>query len=81
MKKFYALVCVNEEFEVVSIQNFATLEEAQEQMQQEYEKEMAEAYSQGYGKTDMENNCVSTTAYVEYGEESKYHWSIKKSAF
>ena len=77
MKKIYSLVCVNEEYDVVSIQHFGSSEEAQQKMQQEHDREVAEAYSMGYGRAEMEEICVSTNAYVEYGE-CKYHWCIKE---
>lgn len=70
----YTLTCVNEEYDVVSTQHFPTLEDAQQQMEKEFERELEEAKSCGYD--DIENNCVSTCAYIEYGKETKYHWGI-----
>lgn len=71
MENKFALVCVNEEKNVLSATGFASKDAASQQMTKEYSKHKAEV-------EDMVTDCccASTDAYVEYGEEYGYYWQV-----
>lgn len=71
----FALVCVNEEKEVLSVQGFANKEDAYAQMKTEFENE-----KDSIGDNDniewakIEDNC----AHIYCNDDYEYHWSINK---
>lgn len=77
MKKIaYALVCVNEERQVVSVDVYSTREDAQTAMFKAYDNELEDAHLDGF---DVSNIYVASSpldAYVKYGSSS-YDWTIR----
>lgn len=70
----FALVCVNEEKDVVSVQGFANKEDAYAQMKTEYENEMYNFEDDEVEEHTIEDNC----AHIYRSDDYEYHWSINK---
>lgn len=75
-KKAYALVCVNEERQVVSIDIFSTRESAQTAMFKEYDNELENAHLEGFDVSDIYVASSPLDASIEYGAFS-YNWTIQ----
>ena len=82
-KEIYVLICVNEENSVVSVSLHNTQEEAHNKMQEEYDCELTGMFDDCADDDDYEyvesTDISSTTAYINYGTDLTYRWTIIKT--
>ena len=77
-KKMYALVCVNEESEVVSVSVSESIETLRELMKKEYDAERDDAFRSGYEEYDLEELSYidEDSASVAVEDSWSYEWTI-----
>lgn len=71
----FSLVCINENYDVLSVQSFTEIEDAKAQMYREYSNEIKSAESEGF---EPESSLNDRDCFVEYGETT-YFWRIVKN--
>lgn len=71
----YTLICINEDYEVLPIRAYATLEEAQKAMRTSYEAYRACFYTED---TLTGSELSDMYARVNYGDGYFYDWTIKR---
>jgi hypothetical protein len=73
-----ALICTNEENEVVSVHLSTNADTLNERMRKEYRNERASLMQQGYAYKDVECEFnEGSSAHIEASDDYQYHWSIK----
>lgn len=73
----FALICINEEREIVSVYGFSTKEEARRSLYEQVEAEYDCAVRTGYGESERDKGISDDGGYVVYGEMS-YEWHIRR---
>jgi hypothetical protein len=73
----YALVCVNENSRVVSVELFADKDEARNEMLSQFERERQDAEECGFETDHYIDDCYAT---LSYGSSSSA-WEIKPTDF
>lgn len=73
----YALVCVNENSRVVSVELFADKDEARNEMLSQFKREQQDAEESGFETDHYIDDCYATLSY----ESSFYAWEIKPTDF
>lgn len=73
----YALVCVNENARVVSVELFADKDEARNEMLSQFKREQQDAEESGFETDHYLDDCY---AALSYGE-ARYSWEIKATDF
>lgn len=73
-----ALICTNEENEIVSVHLSTNANTLNERMREEYRNERASLMQQGYAYKDVECEFnEGSSAHIEASDDYQYHWSIK----
>lgn len=73
-----ALICTNEENEVVSVHLSTNADTLNQRMREEYRNERASLMRQGYAYKDIECEFnEGSSAYIEASDDYQYHWTIK----
>ena len=73
-----ALICTNEENEIVSVHLSTNADTLNQRMREEYRNERASLMRQGYAHEDIECEFnEGSSAYIEASDCYQYHWSIK----
>ena len=80
MKKIHILICVNEEGDVVAVNGYKSHAEAHSEMEASVKSEVESAEAGGYSFADGdgEYEIEKNTAYVSYGDENEYKWTISE---
>lgn len=80
MKKIHILICVNEKGDVVSVNGYKSHDEAHLDMVASVKSEVDSAEAGGYSfdDGDGEYEIEKNSAYVTYGDENKYKWTISE---
>lgn len=80
MKKIHILICVNEEGDVVAVSGYKSHDEAHSEMEAALFNEVKSAEAGGYSFADGngEYEIKKYSAYVSYGDENKYKWTISE---
>ena len=74
----YALVCINEEREVVSVVTSADKDTIRKKMQEEYENEIEDALRSGYPMDELDelSELNDEWAIVSVEDSWSYEWTI-----
>ena len=80
MKKIHILICVNEKGDVVSVCGYKSHDEAHSDMEASVKSEVKSAEAGGYSfdDGDGEYEIRNSSAYVTYGDENEYKWTISE---
>lgn len=80
MKKIHILTCVNEEGDVVAVSGYKSHAEAHSEMEAALFNEVKSAEAGGYSfeEGDGEYDIEKDSAWVSYGDENEYKWTISE---